>query len=80
MSNTTSQKAQILAYMMTGAALTPLDALDRFDCLALSQRCGDLRRDGYPIQSQFIKTATGKRVKQYWLSREYIAQNAPQGA
>lgn len=77
---TTNQKTQILAYLMTGKSLTVLEALLELGCYALSQRIGEMRRAGVPIQSQFIKTATGKRIKEYWLSREYIAQNAPQGA
>lgn len=77
---TTNQKTQILAYLMTGKSLTVLEALLELGCYALSQRIGEMRRAGVPIQSQFIRTDTGKRIKEYWLSREYIAQNAPQGA
>jgi hypothetical protein len=71
--DTTSHKAQLLAYLMTGATITPLQALQRFNCMSCSQRLGDLRRDeGIPIQSQFIKLPNGKRVKEYWLEPGYI--------
>ena len=71
--NTAGHKAQLLAYLMTGARITPLEALQRFNCLSCSQRLGDLRRDnGIPIQSRFITTPTGKKVKEYWLEPSYI--------
>lgn len=77
--DTATHKRQLLAHLMTGATITPLEALQRFNCLSCSQRLGDLRRDnGIPIQSRFITTATGKRVKQYWLEKSYI--NAHKGA
>ena len=74
--DTTSHKAKLLAHLMTGARITPLEALQRFNCLSCSQRLGDLRRDeGIPIQSRFITTPTGKKVKEYWLEPSYINQH-----
>ena len=71
--NTAGHKAQLLAHLMTGAKITPLEALQRFNCLSCSQRLGDLRRDNsIPIQSRFITTPTGKKVKEYWLEPSYI--------
>ena len=74
--DTTSHKAQLLAHLMTGARITPLEALQRFNCMSCSQRLGDLRRDNsIPIQSRFITTPTGKKVKEYWLEPSYINQH-----
>ncbi len=70
--DTNTHKALLLAHLMTGAKITPLEALTRFKCLSCSQRLGDLRRAGIPIQSQFITTPTGKRIKEYWLEPSYI--------
>lgn len=68
-----SHKALLLAHLMTGATITPLEALTRYKCLSCSQRLGDLRRDnGIPIQSRFITLPNGKRVKEYWLEPAYI--------
>lgn len=52
--DTTTHKRQLLAYLMTGKRITPLEALQHFNCFSCSQRLGDLRRDdGIPIQSRF---------------------------
>lgn len=71
--DTKTHKKLLLAYLMTGATIAPLQALQRFNCMSCSQRLGDLRRDnGIPIQSRFITTPTGKKVKEYWLEPSYI--------
>ena len=61
-----SQKQAILAELQAGRRLTPLSALIRVHTLALSQRCGELRRDGWPIQSRLVKVGE-KHVSEYWL-------------
>ena len=66
------QRERILAALKRGAKITPLTAVDRFQCLALSQRMGELRRQGYPIQVTMIRTKTGKRVAQYSLPPWYV--------
>lgn len=45
--------------------VTPLVALEKANCLSLSQRCGDLRRDGVKVLDKWVKTASGKKVKSY---------------
>lgn len=37
---------------------------------ALSQRCGELRRAGYPVISKTVKTASGARIAAYRLEKE----------
>ena len=60
-----SQKERILDYLMQGHTLTRLEALDRFQCMSLSQRVGELIRLGNPIKREFIRTPTGKTIKEY---------------
>lgn len=62
-----SQKARILAYMMEGNSITPLEALERFQSFRLGARIADLKEDGWPIESKWVITNTGKRVKSYSL-------------
>ncbi len=45
--------------------VTPLVALNEANCLSLSQRCGEFRRSGLPVQDKWVHTDTGKKVKAY---------------
>ncbi len=62
----TSQKIEILRWLAQGKTLTPLEALERFRCLTLSQRCTELRKEGWPVQSELVKVGE-KTVARYWL-------------
>lgn len=62
-----SQAKMILAYMQEGNRITGIDALVRFKCFRLPARIADLRADGHIIQSEFVTTESGKRVKSYWI-------------
>ena len=62
-----SQHELIYEYLLKGLSLTPLEALNQFGCMALSQRIGDLKRDGVPIEREMIELPNGKRVAQYKL-------------
>ena len=55
----------MLLYLQSGGTLTPLKALEQFGCLSLSQRMGDLRRAGHPIEAHTVTLANGKRVAEY---------------
>lgn len=69
----TSQVKGIFYLLMTGAKPTPLDVFKLFNCLSANQRFSDLRlKYGLPLQSQYIKTPTGKTVKEHWLEQSYI--------
>lgn len=48
-----------------GERLTFLESVQRYGILALSQRCTDLRREGYPVESEMIALPNGKRVALY---------------
>lgn len=49
---------------MSGRALTPLDALDKFGCFRLGARIWDLRQNGHAIEAQLIER-NGKRFCEY---------------
>lgn len=64
-----SQCTQIAAHLQKGHRLTVLSAIHHFGCYALSQRCGELRRKGWPITSRLVTLPSGKRVAQYRLKK-----------
>ena len=67
--HTDSQCAQILGHLALGRKLTPLIALDKFDCLRLGGRIFELRARGHKIRSRMIPLPNGKRVAAYELIR-----------
>jgi len=64
-----SQKDAILTALQAGERLTPLKALQRFQCMTLSQRVTELRREGKPINSRMVPNHEGgrKRIAEYWM-------------
>ena len=44
--------------------LGPLDALRLAGCMSLSQRCGEMRREGVNVVDRWVE-ANGKRFKTY---------------
>lgn len=65
----------ILAHLRV-APLTVAEALNRYGIYALSQRVGELKRDGFHIASKMIEVREGVRVAQYSLVGE-IAECTP---
>lgn len=61
-----SQKLAIKRVLATGISLTPLSALRKVGTLSLSQRVGELRREGWPIASKMIRVGR-KYVSSYWI-------------
>ena len=61
-----TQLEQLADAFDRGEALTVATALTRYGIYALSQRCGDLFRAGYPVESRTIETPTGKHVSEYF--------------
>jgi hypothetical protein len=61
-----TQNEQILAFLKKGKKITPLDALDRFQCFRIASRVNELREQGYNIKTEMIKR-NGKRYAQYSL-------------
>ena len=61
-----SQSEQILAYLLAGNRLTPLDALRMFGSLRCGGRIFDLRKQGYDIRTEMVER-NGKRFAEYWI-------------
>lgn len=64
---TENQRTMIINHLMTKGPLTVLTAIEYIGCYALSQRVGEIRREGFPIKSKWLELDNGKRVKQYYL-------------
>jgi Helix-turn-helix domain len=64
-----SHSLLILRHLEAGHTLTPLQALNLFGCLSLSQRITDLRKQGHKIHTQMITLQSGKRVAKYALEQ-----------
>ena len=50
-----TQKARLRECLKSGKSITPRQALFSFGCMALSQRIGDLRREGMDIISERVE-------------------------
>ena len=66
---TESQNRQILIALLEGDKLTPLTMLTSFDSLRASARIYDLRKRGWNIKTNIIKTSSGKHVAEYSLEK-----------
>jgi len=62
-----TQAYVLLQAFYRGERLTVLTAIQKYEIYALSQRCSELKRLGWPIQSQMVETTTGKHVACYWI-------------
>ena len=60
-----TQNDAILAHLSAGGTLTVAEALTGLGCYALSQRIGELKREGVPIEAEMITLDNGKRVARY---------------
>lgn len=61
-----SQSKLILAYLMTGETLTPIEALNMFGCFRLGARIYDLKAKGHNIETKTIVSGK-KRFAKYSL-------------
>ena len=62
-----TQHYEILVYLQAGGRLTVGKALLELGVYALSQRVGELKKQGWPIQSRVLKTGPKTYVAEYWL-------------
>lgn len=62
-----SQESKILDHMLRGHRITGIEALNLCGCWRLPARIADIKKRGFPVQSEFITTTSGKRVKSYWI-------------
>ena len=71
MTRTTSQSAMILNFLESGGSLTPIEALEKFQCFRLAARMNDLRNKGYVIQTEILKDDNGKSYASYSIPKNY---------
>jgi len=64
-----NQCEQLLEAMKRGEQLTVAEAMSRYGVYALSQRCGELIRQGHPVNVEMITVTSGKRVAKYSIQR-----------
>lgn len=62
------QVKQELISLLRRQWVSPLDALNRIGCMSLSQRCGELRRDGVNVVDKWVSKG-GKRFKAYRIAK-----------
>jgi len=67
MTETQTQERQILLAMQSGRKIDPMSALNDYGCFRLGARCFDLKAQGYPIESEWFETPSGKRCKRYYI-------------
>ncbi len=73
--DTTSHKRILKDFMLKGGTLDRFKAVELCLCFDLSQRMGDLIREGVPVIKQWAcNPKTGKRFKRYSLPISYIQQ------
>lgn len=63
-----SQTEEILKYLQSGKAITPLEALEKFGCFRLGGRIFDLRQQGHRIKTETVKK-NGKHYASYSLEK-----------
>ena len=62
-----SLDAQVLAYLQTGAVLTPAVGEERWKCLAVHSSVARLRAVGHKIDCKMIYPPSGRRYGEYTL-------------
>jgi hypothetical protein len=60
-----TQNDLIIDALEDGNKLTGLDIFTRFNCISYKDRIWELRKQGYAIKTEWIKTKSGKRVALY---------------
>lgn len=63
-----TQLLKILEALQDGHRLTVASALSDLGVYALSQRIGELRRMGWPIDRVMVRTRSGATVAQYFIA------------
>ena len=59
-----TQNQNIANYLKKGKAITPIQALNKFNCFRLAARISDLRNDGLKIITKIV-TKEGKSYASY---------------
>lgn len=72
MTGTRTQNELIRDHLEQGKRITPVDALNFFQCMRLASRICELRRDGLPVQSRVKTLKNGKKVAEYFLLNQNL--------
>lgn len=64
-----TQCDKLLEHFLRGGTLTVAEALSQYGIYALSQRVGELKREGVPIDAEMVETPGGARVARYRMGR-----------
>ena len=65
-----SQSENVLAHLMEGHSITPLDALEQYGCFRLASIIHNLRKDGYKIKTKTVSNLkSGKTYASYKLEK-----------
>ena len=65
-----NQTQYIKEILLSGEAITPIDALNRLGCFRLGARIWDLRQEGWNIETKIIKGSDGKHFAEYKLNKQ----------
>lgn len=65
-----SQNRKILMSLLDGNKLTSIDILQKFNSFRASARIFDLRKAGWNIKTEIIKTKTKKHIALYSLVKD----------
>lgn len=66
MNSNPSQEKIILFVLQCGRKITPMEALNEFDCFRLGARIWNLRKQGHNIETEMVER-NGKRFAKYSL-------------
>ena len=61
-----SQTQKILKHLETKGHITPMQAINKYDCMRLAARISDLKKEGFDIETKLINK-NAKQFAQYWL-------------
>lgn len=64
-----TQCGKLLRHFKRHGRLTTLQATLNLKITTLSQRCGELRRMGWPVSGKWLTLLSGARVKSYGLDK-----------
>lgn len=71
---TLTMKDQVAVLLKQGW-VSPVMALNVANCFSLSQRCGELAKEGHEIKKSWLELPSGKRVRIYRIEDKPGASN-----
>lgn len=64
-----TQNEMVLKYLEEGRLVTSMVAFHLMGCVSLPKRICELKQEGVPIKSHWMKLPSGKRCRSYYLDR-----------